>query len=559
MPSIANQAAQNTYFAQLLIEEAVRLGVTTWCIAPGSRSTALTLAVSTHPNCHSFVHFDERGLGFFALGLAKAKGSPVGIITTSGTAVANLLPAVIEAHYSQTPLLILTADRPFELLDCGANQAINQTRIFGEFVQCFAQLPAPPDHAKAWLTTLDYAIQQAKQGPVHLNMAFREPFLSKEKLEFDQFLKDETLSDWSHAQRPYTQWVQPQFHYDEKSLAALSLAQKPLILMGELSKQDANALKPILSQLKAPIIAECTAQLSDLSGVLDERCLSSDVLTQAESLIHIGGAFAAKSLQNFIAKSSLPYYHLQFSQNRQNPAHKAGIIMSLQSGCPLPPVSIDAWPKPDLEALTEFKIKTQEKFATWADTQTTLSEPLVMASLAQNLPDTVPLFCGNSLSIRALNRWGQRNAGYAHVFTNRGASGIDGLLATALGAAHHVQSPMLAIIGDLSLLHDLNSMALAATLQHPFVLVVLNNQGGGIFSQLPVGQLPQSDTFFVAKHPYQFSDAAAQFKWGYHEVSTPKDFEAQLEKALKTPGSTLIEVKIPENSPHYTHLIQEHF
>ena len=174
----------NLLWASLFIEELVRNGITDFCIAPGSRSTPLTLAVANRRDIKSHLHFDERGLGFLALGIASEKKQPVVVITTSGTAVANLYPAIIEARQSAVPLIIISADRPPELLDCGANQAINQYGIFSNYPVYFKQIPTPTDQIKPnyLLTTLDHglACQQKQQGPIHFNIPFQEPLYPSE-------------------------------------------------------------------------------------------------------------------------------------------------------------------------------------------------------------------------------------------------------------------------------------------------------------------------------------------------------------------------------------------
>ena len=197
----------NLLWASLFIEELVRHGINDFCIAPGSRSTPLTLAAAKHPNAKTHVHFDERGLGFLALGLSQASAKPVVVIVTSGTAVANLYPAVIEAKQSNVPLIIISADRPPELIDCTANQAIDQRKIFADYPVFFCQIPSPTTSIKSnfLLTTIDQGLfqQQMKLGPIHFNMAFTEPFYPQnETIDFKAYLS--SLKGWDTHQSPFT-------------------------------------------------------------------------------------------------------------------------------------------------------------------------------------------------------------------------------------------------------------------------------------------------------------------------------------------------------------------
>ena len=224
----------NLLWANLLVEELIRHGIKDFCIAPGSRSTPLTLAVASHPKATSHVHFDERGLGFLGLGLSQASLKPVVIITTSGTAVANLYPAMIEAKQSNIPLIILSADRPPELIGCSANQAIDQYKIFADYPVFFSQIPSPTTSIKSnfLLTTLNQGLFQQKMtnGPIHFNLSFAEPFYPKtKKINYETYLS--SLKNWLTSNDPFTLYAEP---------SPLTLASKVDLMASRISCSRAH-------------------------------------------------------------------------------------------------------------------------------------------------------------------------------------------------------------------------------------------------------------------------------------------------------------------------------
>src|SRR3989338_6025132 len=245
MKYIQQAANLNCLWARLMVEELVRQGIDYFCIAPGSRSSPLALAVAEHSRTQSFIHFDERGLGFYALGLASAAKKPCVVITTSGTAAANLLPSVIEASKKKIPIIYLTADRPPELRFTGANQTIDQVDIFGKFVRWFFDMPCPAAEIPASfiLTTIDQAIAKAKgelNGPVHLNCMFREP-LAPTKIKFESdYLA--LLNRWLKNQQPYTNYIISEKHpvlADLRSTAKrINKLKFGIIAVGKLSSKD---------------------------------------------------------------------------------------------------------------------------------------------------------------------------------------------------------------------------------------------------------------------------------------------------------------------------------
>ena len=256
------------YWADWIIEECVRQGITNVGVAPGARSAALVIAAAKHPSLTTCVHFDERALGFWALGYAKASGRPAIVITTSGTAVANLLPAVVEASQSSTPLIILSADRPHELHDIGANQTITQEGIFGNYVRWSTTLPSPTSEISPLylLSTMDYAVFKATQihpGPVQINCMFREPLLAGQNL-LDGYEK--CLEKWQVSSSPFTTYPRFKAGLDpaqiERCNELLSNSKSGCFIVGSMSKVDAQAVLQAAQRFHWPILAEGGSGLS---------------------------------------------------------------------------------------------------------------------------------------------------------------------------------------------------------------------------------------------------------------------------------------------------------
>ena len=260
----------NLYWSSLIIEELIRCGVELFCIAPGSRSSMLTVAAAENKRAKTLVHFDERGCGFYALGYASAAKKPVAIITTSGTAVANLFPSVIEASKKKIPLIILTADRPPELRYTGANQTIDQVKIFGDYVKWFFDFPTPTDEIspKFVLTTIDqlvYRAQSETPGPVHINCMFREPLTPKEST-YPKIIINQKIEDWLKQKSPFTIYHKSESKIRDKDIAALSAKlrniKSGIIAVGKLSsKTEQDAALKLAHRLGWPIFADVTSGL----------------------------------------------------------------------------------------------------------------------------------------------------------------------------------------------------------------------------------------------------------------------------------------------------------
>lgn len=523
-------AERNYHFSYQLIDQLVKQGVQDFCLAPGSRSTPLVLAVANHPQACSHIHFDERGLAFYALGCAKASKRLVAIIVTSGTAVGNLLPAVMEAKHDSVPLILLTADRPPELRDCGANQSCNQVNIFGSYVNWQTDLPCADEafSIKSLSTTVAQAVYYA-QGPVHLNCMFREPLSSSHKL-----VDPLPCTHYVRASLiPSSQIIEQYASYLKEPVngALIATATSPI-----------DSVIALAEKLNWPIFPDILSPMRTLKHPLIISHFDLILKTSSfsfEAILQMGERFVSKTLLQTLERSP-PKLYLQVSESphRFDPSHLINHRMQsdLSSFCQMLTSKLPSTKAtPHLSSWQKKQFYALQTLDTYFLEQTRLSEPAIAHLLAQK---NTALFLGNSMPIRDANCYLPLVSG--PVFANRGLSGIDGNVATACGIAIGAQKHTMALLGDLSFLHDLNSLALIAKSSYPCTLIVINNQGGGIFSFLPLDQ-PEiiKETFFATTHDLSFSSAAKLFSLPYY---APQDLSSLKKLLQQDPHSCIIEL-----------------
>ncbi len=479
-------SAFNRRWAAVILEALTRHGVQHICIAPGSRSTPLTLAAAENRAFIHHTHFDERGLGHLALGLAKASRQPVAVIVTSGTATANLYPALIEAGLTGEKLILLTADRPPELIDCGANQAIRQPGMFASHPAQTISLPRPSQDIPArWLvSTIDQALGALHAGGVHINCPFAEPLygdMDETGVEWQQ-----QLGNWWQSDKP---WLRQALQLEsEKQRDWFFWRQKRgVVVAGRMSAAEGKKVAEWAQTLGWPLIGDVLSQTGQPLPCAD---------------LWLGNGKAVSELA------------------------QAQIVVQLGSSL------------------------TGKRVLQWQAWQAAVAsnEPFGEAQLAQRirgyLPEQGQLFVGNSLVVRLIDALAQLPAGYP-VYSNRGASGIDGLIATAAGVQRASARPTLAIVGDLSALYDLNSLALLRQASAPLVLIVVNNNGGQIFSMLPTPQ-DERRQFYLMPQDVDFSHAAAMFGLAYHCPDDWPSLDEALAGAWRRAGATVIELAVNE-------------
>ncbi|MFZ4258129.1 2-succinyl-5-enolpyruvyl-6-hydroxy-3-cyclohexene-1-carboxylic-acid synthase [Raoultella terrigena] len=545
-------SAFNRRWAAVILEALTRHGVQHICIAPGSRSTPLTLAAAENRALIPHTHFDERGLGHLALGLAKASRQPVAVIVTSGTATANLYPALIEAGLTGEKLILLTADRPPELIDCGANQAIRQPGMFASHPSETLSLPRPSQDIPArWLvSTIDQAMGALHSGGVHINCPFAEPLYGD--MDDTGVSWQQQLGEWWQSDTP---WLRQSLHLgSEKQRDWFFWRQKRgVVIAGRMSAAEGVQAAAWAKMLGWPLIGDVLSQTGQPLPCADlwlgnGKAVSE--LEQAQIVVQLGSSLTGKRLLQWQATCEPEEYWLVDNlPGRLDPAQHRGRRLV----CP-----VGEW----------LELHPAEKRQPWATTLPVLSEQAWQATVEcsarfgeaqlahrihRYLPDQGQLFVGNSLVVRLIDALSQLPAGYP-VYSNRGASGIDGLLATAAGVQRASARPLLAIVGDLSALYDLNSLALLRHASAPLVLIIVNNNGGQIFSLLPTPQ-EERRQFYLMPQDVNFGHAAAMFDLGYHRPGSWDELETALFGAWRTPGATVIELAVNETDG--THTLQQ--
>lgn len=529
----------NAARAGALLDRLRAHGVRDLCLAPGSRSAPLALSAAHRAEqgldvaVHS--HYDERGLAFYALGLIRAHGRPVAVITTSGTAVANLHPAVAEAWQSHLPLIAVSADRPPELHACGANQAIPQEGIFGPHVRAELALPVPEARlGDAWLAgRLDRALGAATAatdaGPVHINAPFREPLYGGQE----------------PAEAPPR--PSPPVCGSAPPAPGLPALEPPLLFVaGQLEADEAEAVLAAAEAGGVPILADLGSQLRlrahpcvvDSPELLLASPAGRAACAGARQVIQFGGRLTGRRLPAWLAEHAPRRWLVSRHSGYLDPDWQASAV---QADIPALCRSLPLAPQAALPGLAEAVAAVRERRRAVA--AEAFAEPAAAAHLSRLLPAGMTLFAGNSLPIRALDLFAEPGGGNP-CLTQRGASGIDGLLATAAG--HATACPTTLVLGDLAALHDLNSLALLAAAAQPCIAVVLNNDGGGIFDLLPARQ--EGDAYrrlFRTPHGLGFADTAAQFGVPYRRCTDAAELASAYTEAVARGGGSIIEAACP--------------
>ncbi len=551
---MSDHGALNLRWAWTLVDTLAGAGVRHAVLSPGSRSTPLTLACLRHPDITTHVRVDERGAAFFALGLARAGGAPALVVATSGTAVANWLPAVVEADLDRVPLVLLSADRPPELIGCGANQAIDQVKLFGDRVRKQQGLPLPtaePAVVAALRAAAARAVAASRwplAGPVHLNQPLREPLVPA----------DPTPA--LPPPRPAPRAPQPVTTLPARETAALAaaLSGRPGLIVagrGPFPVAFPAAITRLARQLGCPILADPLSGLRfgphDREPVLAryDAFLRRTAFTAAcrpAWVLRCGDPPVSKALAGYLEGLEQAEQWLVADHGRwPDPQHRATALLRADPAW-LAGALTAAEPDPaPAEWLAGFKAEEARALALAAGRAP--AEARLLESLLGALPDGAALFVGNSLPIRDLDAFSGTGARRLRLHANRGASGIDGNLSTALGlAAADRARPATALVGDLTCYHDLNALHGAAALG--LRLLVVNNGGGAIFRQLPQADLPEFESAWLTPVALDFRAVATLFGLPHHRVDAGEP--TALAGILARPGAALVELVVDGAASH---------
>ena len=554
-------------YAGAFVDELARAGIRHACVCPGSRSTPLAMRLADHRDIKLWMHLDERSAAFFALGLAKAGRQPAVLLCTSGTAAANFMPAIVEAHYAHVPLVVLTADRPPELRDVGAPQTIDQLKLYGPYAKWFGEMALPEataDMLRYARTVACRAVAQALEAPagvVHLNFPFREPLVPVPPDGHDQVDDEATLG--RPGGRPFVKVTSGPSRVSSQMLARLAPELRPLqrglIVAGPQSDDSFPAAVTRLgAALGYPILADPLSQVRcgphDRRGVID----AYDAFLRGANVVE---RLAPQVILRFGAmptsKPALLYLQ-RYAQVRQilvdldgswnDPARLASDVVhadaslfcadlaeALHDRPPAPSPWPDLWR--EINRRTRLAVTAQvESFAE-------LFEGRVFTELAECLPEGAACYVSNSMPVRDLDTFWPSHGRSIRFLANRGANGIDGVVSSALGASATGEGPLTLVIGDLAFYHDLNGLLAAKLHRLRATIILTNNDGGGIFSFLPQAAYPEHfEQLFGTPHGLDFRPAAEMYGATFSRIADWRSFRAAVDAGSQAAGVTIVEV-----------------
>jgi 2-succinyl-5-enolpyruvyl-6-hydroxy-3-cyclohexene-1-carboxylate synthase len=546
----------NTLWASIIAETLVRCGLKTAIICPGSRSAPLTIAFVQHPQIETIPVLDERSASFFALGIAKQTHRPVVLICSSGTAGANFYPAVIEAKESRVPLLVLTADRPPELRDCNAGQAIEQQRLFGNFPNYSTELAMPELN----VSRLQYLRQRSAQcyqqclypisGVVHINIPFRDPLAPIVDPEVSIWF-DRLPDDFFDHLRPFTK---PQLQQSIK----LPNSKRGIIIAGVAQPEDPESYATAIAQISTltgfPILAEALSPVRNYSHLFDRNLISTyDTILRnlelAQSLkpdfvLRIGEMPTSKVLRQWLDTNLSETWIIDESDRSLDSLH--GKTHNCLTSVTAFANSLENSSQNQDSAYSKKWIVTENQTRDTIDrllqSESNLFEGKAAWLLSQVLPIHTPVFISNSMPVRDVEYFWKPNDRTHQIYVNRGANGIDGCLSTAIGLAHHNQ-PTVMLTGDLTLLYDTNGFLVKPYLQAHLTIILLNNNGGGIFGMLPIAQFnPPFEEFFSTPQNIEFENLCKTYQIEYEQIQDWEHLSDRL-KTLPKQGIRILEIK----------------
>ena len=545
---------RNILWTTLLKDLFVKAGIKYACISPGSRSTPLTFAIASEKKIKSFPIVDERASAFFALGIAKSSRSPVVLVTTSGTATAELYPAIIEAYQSRIPLIVCTADRPKYLRNTGSNQTINQKNIFLNHISYSVDLSLPKlskASLKSYLTEVSKALTVAynQKRPVHLNFQFEKPF------EPDSITDsiDDTLIIYANkfSEKLLSQtYTQANDFYKELNLSSIDLIT---IGVGKFDADVVRLLNKFSTNNNIPIFADVNSGLRFSKKKLNNLIANYEAIVRNQSIaekfrpqsvLHFGRNLTSQSLEEFIIKSKAKRFVINEFGDRFDSTRRAKIIKSepeefieqvLQSNIKKGSLNILDYLKSVDKEIEEIKHKIFRK---------SLNEVNIILELLENIPANSNLFIGNSLPIRDLDFFSSKIEKEINIFQNRGASGIDGIISSSLGIAVVSKQQTFLVIGDLSFYYDLNSLLIAKQFEIPLKIILINNNGGAIFNYLPISKQKHIfRKYFLTPVNFNVKKISDSFGISYKLVKSLNELKKSLSDANKTNSCLILEVK----------------
>ncbi|MFB6110869.1 MAG: 2-succinyl-5-enolpyruvyl-6-hydroxy-3-cyclohexene-1-carboxylic-acid synthase [Halodesulfurarchaeum sp.] len=557
----------STLWAEVIIEELQAAGLDRVVIAPGSRSTPLTVAADRHADLTTDTHLDERSAGFYALGYGKRRGEPAALISTSGTAAVNFHPAVVEAHQSRTPLVVLTADRPPELQDSGANQTIDQTDLYGTATRFDRTLPTPDAQdrtLRSLRTTVGRAVaatEPPNPGPVHLNVPFRKPLAPIE--EPDQHLPDAGLGA-EGRDGPYVTAhggsMSPSESATEAVETAIEGADRGLLVAGPLAPDSAReaAIAELARRTGFPLLADPLSNVrygdhpdavtvcGGYDGYLGTRGTAD--WPDPDVILRFGASPTSKPLRRYLEAADARQFVVDPAGGWREATFTASDLVQASVPALVGALgAVEAAPTP-----TWVERFQRAESVHWAAVEAARAtrEGAVLAQVVANAPDPATVFVSNSMPVRDLDRYGRPRTADLAVLGNRGASGIDGILSTALGAGQASTEPLVAVTGDLAYFHDMNGLFALGRFGPEATIVLVNNDGGGIFHMLPISDVdPPFERQFETPHGLDFEPTEALYELEFEQVE-PESIGAAVADSAGSPGTQVLEVRTDAEASH---------
>lgn len=580
---------RNALWGRAIVDELAESGIRGVCLAPGSRCTPLTVGVADHPGVEIYSHLDERSAGFFALGRARRTGTPTPLVCTSGTAAVEFHPAVVEAHQSRTPMLVLTADRPPELHDSGANQTIDQGRLYGDAVRAHRTLPEPEPTARK-LRSLRVAVSRAvatatgtPPGPVHLNVPFRKP-LAPTPVAGDvpvEFPGDHPLAA-EGRDGPFVQATQGRPVLDpadrDRVARALADAERGLVVAGpaDVRGPDPDAVVDLARATGFPVLADPLSGLrfgphvpetpvpvcGGYDAYLDDRV--TDEWPAPDAVIRFGASPTSKVLRHYLRDRADRQFLVDPAGEWREATFTATDLV-VADPTRLARALADRLEQAGSEGRTAIGGTASqaalggewaERFASaearhWDVTDTDWHfEGGILRDVTANAPESATLFVSNSMPVRDLDRFGRPRRAALTVLGNRGASGVDGITSTALGAGSASEDPLVLVTGDLAYYHDANGLLAVERCGLDATIVLINNDGGGIFHALPIEDHEAFTELFKTPHGLDFAHTADLYGLEFVRTDDRETFRELYRGSLESDGAQVIEVVVDAETSH---------
>ncbi len=559
----------SSLWGRVVVDELAKSGVTDVCIAPGSPSTPLTVAFAAHDDVRIHSHLDERSAAFYALGRAKRTGKPTPLVCTSGTAAANFHPAVIEASQSRVPMLVLTADRPAELRDSGANQTIDQTKLYGDAVRWYRELPEPAPvtrKLRSLRTTICRAVAESTKtspGPVHINAPFSKPLEPTENGDVSEEFAARDPLTVGGREGPFVSVTRGRVTLSKADRRAIQSAvvdaDRGLIVAGPSDSLDGEAIRELGRKTEFPILAD------PLSGVRFgpgeaivvggyDSWLDAVDWPDPDLLFRFGASPTSKTLREYLRDSGARQF-LVDPAGKWREATFSATDLVVADGTELAralaadlasPVANTEWRDGFAGAETRYWELTDAE-------PDRLFEGAILERVFEAAPDPATIFVSNSMPVRDADRFARPREADLTVLGNRGASGIDGITSSALGAGGATDDPLVLVTGDLAYYHDMNGLLAVSRLGIDATIVLLNNDGGGIFHMLPIeGFDPPFTGQFKTPHGLDFEPTGDLYGLEFDRVRSLSGFEEAHEASLSSSGTQVIEVCLDGEESHRT-------